>query len=135
MIEQNRLATQQRILSQDDPQVNLRKAPFTTLNITATSIGAAEAFHIVPDDQAVMVERLSACNTTAGAVKLSIYVVPPGGAAGVGNASMVGFDIAANAVVDVGDIIGGFWTPGATIRVHSDTSGAITLSGYYGQIY
>lgn len=135
MIERGLLGTQQRILSEDETRVNVRKAPFQTLNITATTIGAAQDFHVVPEGQAVMVERLSVCNTTGTAATLSLYIVPDGGTAGVTNAAMVGFSVAANDVVEIGERIGGLWGSLATAKVFSGTNGALTLSGHYGQVY
>lgn len=129
------MANEQRTLSEELIRVNARKAPFATLNVTATVLGSAQNFHVVPVQEALIVSRLSVCNVTGSAATLNVYVVPSGGSAGVSNAALVGYSVAANTAIDIAPLIGGYWTPGATIKVFSGTNGALTLSGHYEQVF
>ena len=129
------IGQEQRLLFTQDNKILSREAPIAALNVTATTSGGAQALHVVPEGQAVIVSKLVACNVTASPATLTLHVVPSGGSIGPVTASLVGYTIAANTAVNLTDIIGGLWQSEQTVRVWSGTSAAITLSGYYRQVF
>lgn len=109
-----------------------RLVPFVSLNVAATS--ASDLFATVTGN-AMRVARLTACNTTGTAATLTLHVVPDGSSIADSNAELVGYSIAANDAVDLTDLIGGLYGQNAEVRVWSDTANAITLSGYFEDVF
>lgn len=65
---------------------------------------AAETLYTVPSTPTsirLIGMRVRFCNTTAGAVTISVWAVPSGGSAADTNASLKGYSIAANDYIDV----------------------------------
>lgn len=119
-----------KLRSSFGPVVEARKAPIGHVNVTATSAATAQDLFTVRDNVAFQVKRLAVCNTTGTAATLTLHTVPSGGTIGAGNAEMVGYSVAANAAVDLTDLIQGFYEQGTTAKVFSGTSGALTVHGW-----
>lgn len=129
------LGQEARLLFTQDNKILSRETPIANLNVTATTSGAAQALHVVPQGQAVIVSKLVACNVAIMPATLTLHVVPSGGSISNTTASLVGYSIPANTAVDLTDIIGGLWQPEQTVRVWSGTAAALTLSGYCRQVF
>lgn len=59
--------------------------------------GAAATYYTAPASTKAVVKSCAICNTTAGAIAVTVYLVPSGGTAGVTNAVISGLSVAANA--------------------------------------
>lgn len=129
------LGQEARLLFTQDNKILSRETPIANLNVTATTSGGAQALHVVPQGQAVIVSKLVACNVTIMPATLTLHVVPAGGSISSTTASLVGYSIPANTAVDLTDIIGGLWQSEQTVRVWSGTTAALTLSGYCRQVF
>lgn len=125
---------QQQVVTEVVERVGVRPVPFTGLSITATASGSAQTFATASGQGAMLVRQLSVVNITGAAATLSLHAVPDGGAIDNNNAQLVDYAIAANTAIDLTDIVGGFYTQGATLQAWSDTSGALTLSGRWDDI-
>lgn len=104
-----------------------RLIPFSGTSITATTEGAAQTFATANAQGAMQVERLAIVNTTGTAATVSLQ------AGGVDQLSE--YSIAANDAVDLTEAIGGFYVNGTDLTVWSDTNGALTISGYWRDLF
>ena len=96
--------------------------PYTSAN-SATGTG-----NVVTSTTRTYLKDINICNTTAGAVTISIFLVPSGGSAGTSNALYYATTVAANSVLR--------WTgaqilmTSSTIWVQGSTTGlTVTISG------
>lgn len=121
---------ERRVRINDSKPVGERFAPIPHLNITATTIGAAEVLFTVREPVVIEVKRLSAINTTGGLVTLALFSVPSGGSASAANAELWDVDLPGNTAADLTDFIGGLYEAGTTLQVYSSVSGAITIHGF-----
>lgn len=102
--------------------VKIYTVPSTSAN-SATGTGS-----IVTSTTRTYLKDINICNTTAGAVTISIFLVPSGGTAGTSNALYYATSVAANSVLR--------WTgaqilmTSSTIWVQGSTTGlTVTISG------
>ena len=110
--------------------VETRKVPITHLNITATTMGAAETLFVVREMVTLEVKRLSVANVTGTAATISLHTVPAGGAASLANAELIAESIPANSAIDLTDLIGGLYDAGTAFVVYSGTAAALTVHGW-----
>lgn len=89
-------------------------APANTANVTSPSATA-------------YVTELVIANTTATAATITLYLVPSGGTAGVGNALMESFSVAPNNTQYLSDLKT-FMPAGSTLQGLQGTAGAITVT-------
>lgn len=115
--------------------VGSRIVPFTGLSITATTSGTAQTFATANGQGAMLVKRLVVSNITGTAAVLNLHAVPDGGSIGNANAQLVGYSVAENTAVDLTEIIGGYYPANTTLEVWSGTSAALTLSGYWEDVF
>jgi hypothetical protein len=127
--------TQQQVVIENREIVQSRTIPFDGLSVVATTSGAADVFATANSRNAMQVKRLVACNTSGTAATLSLHAVPSGGSVTNDNAQLVGYSIAANAAVDLTDLIGGYYAQGTELRVWAGTTDVITLSGHWVDIF
>ena len=80
---------------------------------------------LLPITTALKNGRVRLTNTTAGAVSATLYAVPSGGAAGVGNMFLSGTSVSPNGYLDIdipdmayGDTLQGFASAGASLTIH-----------------
>lgn len=78
--------------------------------------GAAAVYYTVPALTTSVIKALSICNTTAGAITVTIYLVPSGGSAGVTNAITSGLSVAANATYVCPEAVNQVLEAGGTIQ-------------------
>ena len=110
---------------------NSRIAPFTQ-----TQAGTAlTTLATVATQRAMLVKRLIACNTTGSAVTLTFHAIPSGGSASAANEELNGYSVGANATVDLSELVGGLYQSGTVLQVSCSTNNAITVAGYYEDIF
>lgn len=109
--------------------VSDRSIPLPHLLVTATSSGAAQTFYTVRAGVLLKIKRLSAMNTSAGAVVLNVHSIPSGGSIGTGNTE-IAISIPANTAADFSDYIGGLYAAGTVIAAYAATGGVIVLHGW-----
>jgi len=64
----------------------------------AVGTGAGTLIYTAPTGITSLIKCLDACNTTTGALTLSVYLVPSGGAVATSNALVYGISIPASSV-------------------------------------
>lgn len=109
----------------DGRGVTSRKTPIAHVSLTTS----AQTIFTVRDGTAAEVKRLTAVNTTGGAVTLTLHSVPDGGAVATGNMELSAHSIAANTSVDLTDLIGGFYAAGTTLQALASATG-IVIHGF-----
>lgn len=107
-----------------------RVYPFDPLTVAGTATGTADVFFTVPSGTVIKVEDLYAINTSAGAVALSIHVIPSGGSIGATNLALDVLSIAAHTAVKLDAIIGDMWVAGDSVEVFAGTTNVINLRGW-----
>lgn len=120
---QNIIPTQLAQASVTGTAVKIYTVPSTSTN------GATGAYStVVTSTTRTYLKDINICNTTAGAVTISIFLVPSGGTAGTSNALYYATSVAANSVLR--------WTgaqilpTSSTIWVQGSTTGlTVTISG------
>ena len=84
--------------------------------------------YTVPASTDTIVSTVNACNTTASAATLRIFVVPNGGTAGLNNALFYDGSLAANSTISF--TLGLTLDVGDSIVVRSATGSAIAFSAF-----
>lgn len=87
-----------------------RLVPGSVLSATAIS------YYLCPANSAVVIKRGDFCNTTGGAVSVSAYIVPAGGAAGTANTLISGFSVGAGVTYVSPELSGLVMAPGDTLQ-------------------
>lgn len=82
----------------------------------STLTGAAASYYTVPAGTKAVIKSATVCNTTAGAVNLTLYLVPNGGTAGASNTVVNARSIAANASDNCAELINKVLEAGASIQ-------------------
>ena len=89
---------------------------------------SAAAYYITTSKVRAIIRKVSVTNSTAGAVTVTVYLVPPGGTAGAGNmivpplslaaATYTSLDISGHVLVAGGASIQALASAGASITLH-----------------
>lgn len=102
------------------------------MTITAKNLVAGVALtnalvteYTSPTNVTTVIKAATACNTSAGTVKLTINIVRSGGAAGVLNTAISAMSIAAGITYNCPELINKVLGPGDFIQAKDDT-GAVT---------
>lgn len=74
------------------------------------------------------IDRVTASNTTAGAVTVNAYLVPTGQAPGAGNQVAVAVSVGANTSVQLGSVEGHVLEKGWTLCFNASSAAAITVA-------
>ena len=117
---------------------NLLGAPGVTgsaASLTQKLIVAAEltttaetTVYTVPTNGAVKLAQASLCNTSGGAVNVSVSLVLSGGTAGVGNRVLSAYPLAAGDTLPLADFLGGHMLgQGDFISVLASVATAVTI--------
>jgi len=77
---------------------------------------AAAVYYTAPSNTNTIIKAASICNTTAGAVLATVYLVPSGGVAGATNAIINNLSIAANVTYTCPELVNQVIPPGATLQ-------------------
>jgi hypothetical protein len=93
---------------------------------------AAAIYATVPANSLATISACSVTNTTATPQSVTLYLVPAGGAPGVGNVVCSGRVVAPGETYNVAGAIGQTLAAGGTVQALSDAAAALTLvaSGY-----
>lgn len=98
------------------------------LAAAADLAGAAAAIYTSPaNGKGTWIDKATAVNHSAAIRSITLYHVPSGGAAGTSNLLVSGKSIAVNATDLVGEIVGKFIPPGASIYGFADTASAVAF--------
>jgi hypothetical protein len=89
-------------------------------------------YYPTPDNTVCTVSACTVTNTTAGAVTVTMYLVPSAGTAGASNCILSARSIAAGESFNVNPVIGQTLVAGATLQALASAGASITLiaSGY-----
>lgn len=90
---------------------------------------SAATYYSTPSGTVSTVNNLSLTNTTAGVVKVTLYRVPSGGAAGVSNEFMAARSLSPGETYVPAAAIGLQMEPGMTLQALADTATAVTIMG------
>lgn len=93
---------------------------------------SAATYYTAPTNTLTTISAMTLCNTTAGAVTATVYLVPNAGAAGVANTVLSARSLSAGESYNVSAAIGQTIPAGATIQALAGSATSITLvaSGY-----
>lgn len=123
MIEQRVRTSEQRFATQ-------YLYPLETTLITATTEAAAQLVATVRGDSLGKVERFVVGNNSASPADFTAYFIPSGSSVGAENREVTAIEVAATSNLDLTDLIGGLYAPGAEIRVFASTADALIVMGY-----
>ena len=93
---------------------------------------SAAIYYTVPSGALTTVSAMTLCNTSAGVVGVTVYLVPNAGSPGAASTILSARKMAAGESYNVSGAIGQTIAAGATIRALDDTGAAVSLvaSGY-----
>lgn len=83
---------------------------------SSTLTAAAVAYYTTPLATTAVIKSATACNTTGGAVSLTVHLVPNAGAAGVSNTVISARSLAAGASDNCAELINKVLPAGASIQ-------------------
>lgn len=109
----------------------MQRLPQRLVNGSQLTTSAA-TYYTVPANTITTISACTLTNTTAGAVTATVYLVPSGGSAGVGNCILSARVIAAGESYNVGSAIGQTMQAAGTLQALAGAGASITLvaSGY-----
>lgn len=92
----------------------------------------ATTYYTTPANTKTTISAMTATNTTAGAVTLTVHLVPSGGVAGADNCILSARTLAAGETFNVASAIGQTLEAGGLIQALAGSAASITLvaSGY-----
>lgn len=96
---------------------------------------AVETLYTVPSTPSTTLlrnGRVRFTNVTGGAVLLDVYAVPSGGSAGIDNALLYQYSLAANSALDIDIPV---ISAGGTIRAKAGAASSITAHGVDGVLF
>ena len=99
----------------------------TKLHAPAVLGTSPSTLYTVPGSTITILKQVALCNTTTNNRTISLYLVPSGGTAGVGNAVLYDVSVDAksttfvnlSAVMATGDILQGLASVAASVSIHS----------------
>lgn len=119
----------------DNQFVQRRPIPIEHLNITATSSGAAQTLFTLNQFVLFEVKHLAVVNVTASVATLSMHSIDDGGSIATGNAELVDYSVAPKSAVNLTCLIKQMYFNGQSLRVWSDTNGALVIHGHGDEIF
>lgn len=87
---------------------------------------SATTYYTATNKQA-RVDALSLCNTTGGAITVTVYIVPSGGSADATNTVLSSYSIAAGESYVVSAAIGQWIEDGGTLRAVASSATSVTI--------
>ena len=120
---------------QEAQRITRRETPIDLVNITATTIGGAQAVYTIRSDAAFKVKRMTLANTSGSDVTFSLFIVPPAGSAATTNAIFYQVLVLANSTSDLTDFIGGFYRKGFRFMAFAGASGALNIGGWGEEVF
>ena len=83
--------------------------------------------YTAPANTRTLIDKMTATNTTAGAVTLTVNLVPSGGAAAAANTVMSAQSIAAGATYTCPEVAGHTLNPGGFLSTNAGAAGSISV--------
>ncbi len=131
----NGLSNQEQFLFRQIQDATSRLAPFDPLLIAATTEGGADVFATVAEKKAMLIKRLIVRNDTGSAVNLNLSVVPSGETAATRFVAVNNYSVPANNMIDLADLIAGYYETGSVISAWASTTNALVLSGHFEDVF
>lgn len=98
-----------------------------TLIQSKQASNSATTEYTAPTSTKAVIHRFTATNTTAGAITLTIHIVPSGSAVGASNMVLSALSIAANTTTDITQIQDHVLDAGDSIAVLASAATSITI--------
>lgn len=97
--------------------------------VSGSQLTTSAVTYATATNEKIRIERITLCNTTAGAITATVYLVPSGGSAGATNTVISAKSIAAGETYKCPELIGAVIETGGTLQALASANTSITIVG------